>query len=422
MRTWTAPKVPALPGTPPPLRLYDSATGKLVEHDRDDLRMWICGITPYDSTHFGHANTYVAFDTLSRVWLDGGRQLATASNVTDIDDPLFDRAAETGQNWFELAQEQTQLFREDMEFLRILPPDSWTSITEILDPLEELIRKMEKDGTAYRVPSDDGTEFIYADISRDRNFAIAPIFDGMDLIDTFDERGGDSKRPGKRNKLDPQLWKGVVGNDYRPGSDEPGRWRPGWHIQCALMALQNLGVVDVHAGGKDLIFPHHEMSEHHMREMTQGDAEVEIHAHAAMVSYEGEKMSKSLGNLIFVSSLRGDGVDPRVIRLSILAHHYREDWEYDDPVLDVARERLARWEAGFAAPTVSDSTIDDTTADNEGAKDFIAQLREVLADDLNTLRALSIVDEYVGGRESWISDDEKELASNAIDALLGIDV
>lgn len=412
MRTWTAPEVPQLPGTPPPLRLYDSATGETIEHDREDLRVWICGITPYDSTHFGHANTYVAFDTLARVWRDGGRQLATASNVTDIDDPLFERAEETGQNWYALAQNQTQLFREDMESLRVLPPDTWTSITEILDPLEQLIRKMEKDDAAYRVPGDDGTEFIYADISKDPEFATAPIFEDMDLIETFDERGGDSTRLGKRNKLDPQLWKGVKGDDYRPGDAGPGDWRPGWHIQCALMALQNLGVVDVHAGGKDLIFPHHEMSEHHMREMTSGDAGVDIHAHAAMVSYEGEKMSKSLGNLVFVSALRNEGVDPRVIRLAILAHHYRVDWNYDDAVLSVASDRLVRWQSGVNAP-VGDG-------DDADSAQFVASLREVLAEDLDTPAALKIVDGYLEGRKTWPSEDDKAGARDAIDALLGI--
>lgn len=414
MRTWTAPELPELPGTPPPLRLHDSSTGELVQHDRSDLRMWICGITPYDSTHFGHANTYVAFDTLSRVWLDGGRELATASNVTDIDDPLFERAEETGQNWYELAQSQTQLFREDMEALRVLPPDTWTSITEILDPLEELIRKMEKDDTAYRVPAEDGTEFIYADISKDPELAQAPIFEQMDLVATFDERGGDSTRPGKRNRLDPQLWKGVVGGNYRPNAGEPGDWRPGWHIQCALMALHNLGVVDVHAGGKDLIFPHHEMSEHHMREMTKGDAEVRIHAHAAMVSYQGEKMSKSLGNLVFVSSLRHEGIDPNVIRLAILAHHYRVDWEYHDDVLRVASDRLDAWRDGLNAPVSENS--------DDHAEEFLARLREVLANDLNTPDALELVDAYLNGREAWASENEKTQARNALDALLGIKV
>ena len=414
MRTWTAPNVPQLPGTPPPLRLYDSSTGATLEHDRDDLRVWICGITPYDSTHFGHANTYVAFDTLARVWRDGGRPLATASNVTDIDDPLFERAEQTGQNWYELAQTQTQLFREDMEALRVLPPDTLTSITEILDPLEELIRKMEKDGTAYRVPGPEGTEFIYADVSTDPKFAAAPIFDDMDLAATFDERGGDSTREGKRNKLDPQLWKGVKGNNYRPGGGEPGTWRPGWHIQCALMALQNLGVVDVHAGGKDLIFPHHEMSEHHMREMTNGDADVDIHAHAAMVSYEGEKMSKSLGNLVFVSALRKDGIDPRVIRLAILGHHYRVDWEYDDDALVAEAERLARWKDGMDAPVGAGQNAD--------SHEFLARLRAVLADDLNTPAARDIVDDYLVGRVAWPTEDDKAIARNAIDALLGIDL
>ncbi|VEI12373.1 hypothetical protein [Trueperella bialowiezensis] len=416
METWDKPSVPELPGQPPTLRLYDSATGQLVDLTNDSLRMWMCGITPYDATHFGHANTYVAFDTLSRVWRDGGRELVTASNVTDMDDPLFERAAQTGQDWYELALTQTQLFRDDMVALRVLPPDTWTAVTEILDPLEELVRKMEQDGYAYRVPAEDGSEFVYADIAADSQFLSAPVFADMDVKALFDARGGDSWRPGKRNELDPQLWKGVVGDDYRPAGGQPGDWRPGWHIECALMAHQNLGEVDVHAGGKDLIFPHHEMAEHHMRQLNPNGQEVTVHAHAAMVAYEGEKMSKSLGNLVFVSKLRHSGVDPRVIRLAILAQHYRIDWEYEDAALDHAAERLREWQAGIDAP------VGDDDHGQRSSEAVLARIREALSHDLDTPQALKLMDDHLRGRKSWDSKADRDLARDTIDALFGINL
>lgn len=410
MRTWHQPRIPELPGTPPPLQNFDSATREVKTHQEEDLRLWICGITPYDATHLGHAFTYVSFDTLARVWSDGGRPLYMASNITDMDDPLYERAEQTGVDWHELAQEQTELFRTDMEALAVLPPDVWQAVSEILDPLEDLIRRMEANGLAYRVAGEDGDEYVYADLGSDAEFASAPVFKDMDLIAEFDEHGGDSEKVGKKHPLDPQLWKGVRGQDYRPAGLKPGAWRPGWHIECALMALQNLGRIDVQAGGSDLLFPHHEMSEHHMRELTDGTSEVAIHAHSGMVGFEGEKMSKSLGNLVLVSKLR-QSVDPRAIRLALLSNHYRSDWEYSDDLLAAAKERLARWTEAVNA---------DLGGDDEVGQRLLTDLREALSNDLDTSRALELVDACLQHVHGWASEDDRVLVKDSINALLGV--
>lgn len=416
METWNRPTLPLLPGEAPSLRLYDTLAERVRDYTQEDMRLWVCGITPYDATHLGHAFTYVSFDTLIRVWSDGGRPLAYASNVTDIDDPLFERARDTGVDWRELAEQQTQLFRDDMAALDVIPPDSWLSISEILDPLEDLIRSMEVNGQAYRVPSDDGSEFMYADVGSDPDFASAPIFEGMNLIEIFDENGGDSTQSGKRSPLDPQLWKGIRGDDFRPEGGEPGDWRPGWHIECALIGLSQLGRVDVQGGGRDLIFPHHEMSDHHIRELSEGGDGVEFHAHAGMVAFEGHKMSKSRGNLVLVSRLR-ESEDPRVIRLALLAHHYRSDWEYSDAVLATAQERFDAWAHAFAKP-IGDRTQADEPG--EWSLELLERVRANLADDLDMPSAIDAVDDALGDLKSWPSCADRTLVHDMLTTLMGV--
>lgn len=409
MERWNRPSIPVLPGTAPQLSLYDTLSGEIRPYTKPDMRLWVCGITPYDATHLGHAFTYVSFDTLARVWSDSGRPFASASNVTDIDDPLFERAAATGVDWRELGTEQTQLFRDDMSALGVIPPDSWTSISEILGPLEELIRSMEANGQAYRVSATDGSQFVYANVGGDDKLASAAVFDGMDLVAVFDDNGGDSTQPGKRDPLDPQLWKGIRADNFQPEGLAPGAWRPGWHIECALIGLTNLGRIDVQAGGRDLVFPHHEMSEHHIRELS-GEG-VEFHSHAGLVAYEGHKMSKSRGNLVLVSHLRTT-TDARIIRLSLLAHHYRSDWEFTNDDIVAATERLAAWTEAMArnvaagAPRIGENVL--------------ADVRSYLASDLDMPAALHAVDSALESVEAWASEADRELVRNTIDALMGV--
>ena len=435
MKTWTEPDIPCL-GELPELRLFDSSTGEMVRIGSEVRasganavpRLYTCGITPYDATHLGHAFTYVCADTLMRYWIAGGKAPLYAQNITDIDDPLFERARDTEVNWRELADSQIELFRSDMELLEVQPPRHWVAVSEIVDELEAEVRQLEARGMTYRLGSARGSEDIYLDLAGDPKFASAPVFRKLDLAREFDEHGGDSTRPGKRHPLDPMIWKGVRGNDFQPAGLEPGAWRPGWHIECAVIARDHLGTdITVQAGGRDLLFPHHEMSESHLRELTDGKGRVQLHFHVGMVAYDGEKMSKSLGNLVRVSQLVERGVDPQVVRLVLLAHHYRADWEYTEAELNAAGERLELWRGAAAAlrqqeqaqseaesqPAEPLSEAQSQPAQTRGG---VQALAERLADDLDTPGTLKLVDEIAraGRLDAGLL--------RAIKALLGIDL
>lgn len=445
MRTWAEPKLEKLPGTPPPLYLRDTNTGELRRHSFSDLRLWVCGITPYDATHLGHANTYVFFDILARTWRDSGRVLRYAQNLTDIDDPLFERAAATGVYWKDLAAAQTQLFREDMEKLSVIPPQDWVSVSEALPDLMEQVEKFRHQENAYELLNANGSTDIYISLTGDSHFAAAPIFLHMDLAAVFDAHGGDSTRPGKRDILDPLLWRGVCGADYSPIDLRDGGWRPGWHIECAVIAHKLLGRVDVQGGGADLIFPHHEMSEAHLRALSGAAEPVGIHMHSGLVAYQGQKMSKSLGNLVLVSKSVAGGADPRAVRLAIIQHHYRENWEYDDAVLQAATIRLRNWQRAVQAPVETPSEFAPATVASENSvksaalrteqlradteatvgteksvREFLEEMRTHLANDLDTPRVLTLVDNYSAAIASWESRAARQLFIATIDNLLGI--
>src|SRR5690606_29319052 len=355
MQTWASTAVPRVPGQPRPLRLYDTASGSVRPTAPGRVaRMYVCGITPYDATHLGHAATYIAFDLLHRAWLDAGLDVHYASNVTDVDDPLLERASAIGVDWEELAAEQTALFAEDMTALGVIPPDTYLGAVETVPMVADAVNRLLETGLAYRVPVEPGAGGdrpdlgdVYADVSADPRFGTVADLDHEQTIELFAERGGDPDRPGKRDPLDPALWR-----RERPG--EPawdggplGRGRPGWHIECTVIAQHALGSsFDVQGGGRDLCFPHHEMSTAHARAL--GGEGARAHVHTGMVGYQGEKMSKSLGNLVIVSDLRRQGVDPMAVRLAVRAHHYRDDWEWTDDVLAQAQERLARWRSALS--------------------------------------------------------------------------
>src|SRR5690554_1603551 len=322
--------------------MRDTSSGELrVAAEGPRARLYVCGVTPYDATHLGHAATYVAFDLLVRAWRDAGLEVTYASNVTDVDDPLLERAATTGVDWRELAASQTALFAEDMAALGVLPPDVYVGAVESIPAVVEAVELMLATGAAYRL--DDGD--VYAAVTLVPGFGRLSGLDRKTQLAQFAERGGDPDRPGKRDTLDALLWR-----SERPG--EPawdgaslGPGRPGWHIECAVISRDGLGApFDVQGGGSDLAFPHHEMSGAHLVALT-GDvaARPRVHAHAGMVGLEGEKMSKSLGNLVIVSALRDSGIDPRAIRLAILAHHYASDWDWTDDALAAGEARLELW-------------------------------------------------------------------------------
>ncbi|PPI72896.1 cysteine--1-D-myo-inosityl 2-amino-2-deoxy-alpha-D-glucopyranoside ligase [Rathayibacter rathayi] len=412
MRAWTAPDVPALPGRGSAPRLHDTATARSVELDAPGgvASLYVCGITPYDATHLGHAATYLAFDTVQRVWLDAGYTVEYAQNVTDVDDPLLERANATGVHWRELAEEQVELFRGDMAALRVRPPQHYVGVTETVAPIAEAVARLERDGVAYRVTAPDavadGASDLYYDIAAAESavwhLGSASGLDAESMARFSAQRGGDPERVGKRDPLDPLLWRAERAGE--PAWDaEVGRGRPGWHIECSVIALDRLGPnFTLQGGGSDLLFPHHEFSAGHAASLS-GRPLARAYAHAGMVAYQGEKMSKSLGNLVLVSRLRSEGVDPRVIRLALLAHHYRSDWEWLPEDLPTALARLARWEAAL------------TAEGPHSALEVLARLREVLADDLDTPAAVALVD-------TALTDgvDDPSLLRDALDALLGV--
>lgn len=417
MRTWPAPQIPTVPGRGGVVRLVDPARGLAEDSATGRVAtMYVCGITPYDATHLGHAATYIAFDLLHRAWLDAGLTVRYASNVTDVDDPLLERAARTGVDWADLAREQTALFAEDMTALAVIPPHTYLGAVETIPLVADAVARLLDRGLAYRVPleggaggDEPGLGDVYADISADPHFGAVPGLSHEETIALFAERGGDPGRPGKRDPLDPALWR-----RERPG--EPswdggvlGMGRPGWHIECTVIAGHALGsVFDVQGGGRDLCFPHHEMSTAHARAL--GGYGARLQMHTGMVGYKGEKMSKSLGNLVLVSELRASGVDPMAIRLAVLAHHYREDWEWDDAGLADADRRLGRWRAAVSGTGAAD------------AGSAVEAVRAAMVADLDAPAALRAVDAWadatltLGGTDPGAAG----VLARTVDALLGI--
>jgi len=405
MDTWSAPELPRLPGTGADPALYDTASRTVrPAAPADAARLYVCGITPYDATHLGHAATMIAFDLINRAWRDSGRQVRYVQNVTDVDDPLLERAARDGIDWTHLAERETALFRADMAALRVLPPDHYVGAVESIPRIVELVGRLLADDAAYRV--DDGSGDIYFDVTAAKRFGYESNYDRATMLALSAERGGDPDRAGKRDPLDPLLWRAA--RDGEPSWETAlGAGRPGWHIECATIALERLGSrIDVQGGGNDLIFPHHEMSAAHAETLTDEWPFAEHYVHAGMIGWQGEKMSKSKGNLVLVSTLTGRGEEPAAVRLSLLDGHYRADREWTEQQLDTARVRLATWRAAVSRPAGPDGTA------------LLAALRERVADDLDTPGALAAVDEWCRG--DGTDPDAPALVSAAVDALLGI--
>jgi L-cysteine:1D-myo-inositol 2-amino-2-deoxy-alpha-D-glucopyranoside ligase len=408
---WPAPLLPTLPGTGPVLKLHDTARGEVAATSPEKTaRMYVCGITPYDATHLGHAATYLAFDLINRMWRDAGHAVHYVQNVTDIDDPLLERAERDGEDWVVLGMRETALFREDMTALRVLPPEDFVGAVESIPRIVGHVETLLDEGLAYVL--DDGTGDVYQDVSQAPGFGGESRYDEESMLRLFAERGGDPERPGKRQPLDPLLWRG-----QRPG--EPS-WRgprgttgrPGWHIECATIALETLGMgVDVQGGGSDLVFPHHEYSAVHAEALTATKPFARAYVHTAMIGLDGDKMSKSRGNLVFVSKLRGEGIDPMAIRLALLSGHYRTDRFWTPDLLTAAQERLATWRRAVALPA------------GAPAGPVLHALRERLADDLDSAGAIAAVDRWaartLAGADN-VEDEAPSVVCDAVDALLGV--
>lgn len=413
MQAWSSASVPQLDapvGARQPVRLFDSAQQALAVAgpQTGTAGLYVCGITPYDATHMGHANTYVSFDLLNRAWRDLGLEVNYVQNVTDVDDPLLERAEATGVDWTTLALDQTQLFRDDMEALNVLAPQHYIGAVEAIGDVVDLVQVLQARDAIYAV---DDAEYpdLYFSCATDKDFGSLAHLDEAQSLATFAERGGDPDRPGKKAPLDCLVWRQQ--REGEPGWDSPfGQGRPGWHIECTAIALRYLGAdFHVQGGGSDLIFPHHEMCGAEGRVATDHPFAL-VYAHSGMVGLDGEKMSKSKGNLVLVSKLREAGVDPMAIRLALLSQHYRTDWSWTDELLKQAEERLALWREAVRL----DAALN--------ADEAIATIRTALAHDLDAPAALAAIDGWAAASVGIDADDVEAPArvAQACDALLGI--
>lgn len=353
------------------MRLYDTARQEVVPFTPGDMvLMYTCGITPYDATHLGHAATFLVYDVLQRRLIDKGHSVRCVRNVTDVDDPLFAKARELGVHYLDLAAGEEARFNRDMEALNALPVYSTPRASSAISDIRGFIGMVLDRGYAYAV---NGS--VYFDVSKFPAFGDISHYSNQQMIDFARQRGGNVDDPQKRNPLDFVLW--------HPSADDEPAWdatwgagRPGWHIECSALALRELGTtIDLHGGGSDLIFPHHEC-ERAQSEAATGELFVRHWMHVAMVFKDGEKMSKSLGNLVFVDQLRTEW-DPRSIRLAVIEHHYRREWEWDDELMPRNHARLVSWK--------------NSVGGRDGSE-ILDQVRGCLDNDLNTPEALAVID------------------------------
>lgn len=421
MKSWSAPDVPALPPVQETLELYDTPRSATIHtHSRNGLgSLYVCGITPYDATHLGHANTYVQFDLLLRYWRACGLDVNYVQNVTDIDDPLLDRANAIGVDWQQLAEDQTELFRQDMAALRVVPPTTFLGAVETIPAVVEDVERLAELGIAYPVPSDDAEgQDYYFDIAAAEErteWRLGSIggYDRATMEELFPERGGDPQRAGKRDPLDPLLWRAWRQGEPAWDGRSLGAGRPGWHIECSVIARRHLPApFTVQGGGSDLRFPHHEFSAAHAT-AADGVPLAERYMHTGMVGLDGQKMSKSQGNLVLVSQLRDQGVDPQTIRVNLLNRHWREDWSFSDEQLQASHQRLLTWKQALQdAPQNGDEA--------EDAEHLQYALMSALANDLNGPAALETLDMWAEGQIA--GGTSRARVRDVVDALLGIDL
>jgi len=371
------------------VRLYDTARREIVPFEPADrvVSMYTCGITPYDSTHLGHAATYLTYDVLQRRLRDLGHDTRCVRNITDVDDSILPKAAELGVHYLDLAASELARFDADMELLGLIPPWSEPRATSAIPDIRGFIGMVLDRGYAYQAGG-----AVYFEVARYDRFGEISNYDRDKMLELAAERGGRPDDPNKRDPLDFVLWQPSLPGE--PSWDSLwGAGRPGWHIECSALCLRELGTtIDLHGGGADLIFPHHECEAAQSRAAT-GEPLVRHWMHQAMVRMDGEKMSKSLGNLVFVSDLARDW-DPRAIRLACVSHHYRHSWEWSEELLPAATERLSAWVAAGEGSAALD------------------EVRKALDEDLDTPGAVAAID-AAAARGVGVSEAA---------ALLGVDV
>ena len=405
MNSWPSLYLPPLSKASfPSLKLRDSNKGLLEITSSEVFKLYVCGITPYDATHLGHAATYLSFDLINRYLTLTGSNVKFVENITDIDDPLLERAKRDNQDWQFLGNSQTDLFCSDMSFLRVIPPEHFIKVTDSMHLIEKFIKRL----------SDNG--FLY-ELNGDHYFAVETFLKSLpisieDAVATFAERGGDPKRVGKKHPLDPVIWLANVGGD--PGwQSQLGFGRPGWHVECTAIACEYLDdktsnpIIDLQGGGSDLIFPHHFMSEQIVN-AAYGRGFAKYFVHASMIGLDGEKMSKSKGNLVFVSKLLSDGVDPMAIRWALLSGHYQEDRQWSNQLLVKAEREVNQMRVALAQSEVADPA------------EMINALIFDISNNLDTPTALQRLLNWSLDSKNDGDVNQSGLVSRAIDSLLGL--
>ena len=393
----------------PTLQLTNSASGTKESLSHKPLyRMYVCGITPYDATHLGHAATYLTFDLINRFLRASGSEVRYVQNITDIDDPLLERANRDGIDWAQLAHQQIELFRSDMVNLRVIPPTAYIGAVEAIPLVSAAIEQLSAKDSIYLVDQD-----LYFKVHKDAHFGTRSHLSQDEMLTIFSERGGDPTRIGKKDPLDCLVWMSQRPNE--PGWNSPfGIGRPGWHIECTAIAIKYLqpdgnepSLIDIQGGGSDLIFPHHEMCAA-QAQILSGKPLASTYVHAGMIGLDGEKMSKSKGNLVFVSKLIAAGIDPMAIRWALMKSHYRTDRMWTDDLLVEAEAEI------IGLRSVLRSQKGATT------QDLIRQIVGFLADDLDTPAIIQAINTWVAHSHSGAEGGEVKSLETVLDCLLGI--
>jgi L-cysteine:1D-myo-inositol 2-amino-2-deoxy-alpha-D-glucopyranoside ligase len=405
MNPWPKPHIAPLSGLSfPNLKLMNSKKVMTTIEPATPFKIYVCGITPYDATHLGHAATYVAFDLINRYQHLAGNRLDFVENITDIDDPLLVRAKRDSIDWKVLAENQIDLFLTDMTALRVISPNNLVTVTSSMKIIEDFITLLDQRGFLYQ-------------IENDHYFSVERFLEDMPLssdeaIKIFSERGGDPKRAGKRHPLDPVVWMAHQGDD--PSWESKfGLGRPGWHVECTAIAVHYLDsanadpIIQIQGGGSDLIFPHHYMSEQIVR-AAYGRGFANNYVHSAMIHLDGEKMSKSKGNLVFVSKLLSQGIDPMVIRWALLSGHYQQDRSWSDELLQKSISEVSLLRSALAQSEVAET------------KELIQSIVSDLANNLDTPAALNRLIAWAKSSQSSPKVNESGLVSRGIDSLLGL--
>ena len=411
MKSWAGSIASLQQGTRivPPLSLFNTASASIEAVEEKELyRLYVCGITPYDATHLGHASTYVAFDLINRYLRFAGARVRFVENITDIDDPLLERARRDQVDWQDLAHSQIELFRGDMVALRVLPPDHYIGVVEAMDEIISSILALQAKGSLYSVEDD-----LYFRVRLDPDFLTRSHISLETALSFFSERGGDPGREGKEDPLDALVWRAQ--REGEPGWPSPfGIGRPGWHIECSAIALHFLEpdprdnfAIDIQGGGSDLIFPHHDMSAA-QGVIATGQKFARFFVHAGMIGLDGQKMSKSLGNLLFVSRLIDGGADPMAIRIALMGHHYRSDHMWGASEIDEATALVDRLRLNLSRVEVAPTSP------------IIELIVSAISQDLDTPRALAALKAWCDGCDAgYVGGSPGEL-SRVLDDLLGL--